>query len=290
MLKKKYEIVQDAPSHTSWDEYSRKSYNEYQILLETSADDEGAFQRFFEENPSFVPGAFELFGTSGHYPHTQSLISQPELNGGLFKRVPDFIWLAQDSLSFTPVLIEIEKPSKKTFTNAGVQSADFSQALGQILEWKAILSEPENILQFYRCFDIPDWIRKKTFAPQYGLIYGRRAEYESDQFLLKKRAQLVPADVMLASFDRLQPDPKGQFLLCSSLSHGKYTVKTIPPTFRYSPITADNLSVVNGFDIAIAQMKNCSDERKAFLSQRYPYWKKYGSQSNKGIMNTSDCE
>lgn len=290
MFEKKYKIIHDTPACISWDDYCKKSYDEYQSLLESSPDDEKAFQQFFEDNPTFVPGAFELFGTSGHYPYTQSLISQPELNGGLFKRVPDFIWLAQDSLFFTPVLIEIEKPSKRTFTNAGVQSADFTQALGQIAEWKAILSEPENVLQFYRCFNIPDWIRKKTFAPQYGLIYGRRKEFETDPFLLKKRAQLVPPDVMLASFDRLHPDPKGENLLCSTLSHGEYTVKTIPPTFRFSPSIAENLSIVNGFDAAIGKMKSCSAERKDFLSKRYPYWKIFGSQSNKGIMNTSDHE
>ena len=152
------------------------------------------------------------------------------------------------------------------------------------------VSIPENILQFYRCFDIPEWMKKKKFAPQYGLIYGRRAEYENNSILLGKRAQLVPPNVMLASFDRLQPDPKGQDLLCTSLSHGQYTVKTIPPTFRYSPMTADNLSVVNGFDYAITKMNHCSDERKNFLIKRYPYWKEYGSLDNKGVMNSSDCE
>lgn len=290
MFERKYEIVPNAPAHTSWDAYSKISLKEYRNLLETASDDETAFQHFFEENPSFVPGAFELFGSSGHYPYTQSLITQPKLDGGIFNRVPDFIWLAQDSLSFTPVLIEIEKPNKRTFTNAAIQSSDFTQALGQLQEWMSLLSIPENILQFYRCFDIPEWMKKKKFAPQYGLIYGRRAEYENNSILLGKRAQLVPPNVMLASFDRLQPDPKGQDLLCTSLSHGQYTVKTIPPTFRYSPMTADNLSVVNGFDYAITKMNHCSDERKNFLIKRYPYWKEYGSLDNKGVMNSSDCE
>ena len=290
MFKKNYEIIQNAPAPISWDEYSRSSYDEYQLLLQKCGNDESAFQHFLERNPSFVPGAFELFGTSGHYPFTQSLISQPQLNGGLFTRIPDFIWLAQDSLFFTPVLIEIEKPNKRTFTASGTQYAEFTQALGQITEWKAILSEPENVLQFYKCFDIPDWIRKKTFAPQYGLIYGRRSEFESDPLVLKKRAQLVPADVMLISFDRLHPDPKGDDLLCSTLCHGKYTVKTIPPTYRYSPATADNFSVVTGFDIAIPFMEKVSDERKDFLASRYAYWKEYGQITSKGILCPSDRE
>lgn len=290
MFKKKYEIIQDAPTPITWDEYAQRSYREYQDLLQTRGNDENTFQRFFERNPSFIPGAFELFGTSGHYPYTQSLIAEPQLNGGLFTRIPDFIWLAQDSLFFTPVLIEIERPSKKTFTANGTQSADFTQALGQIAEWKAILSEPENVLQFYRCFNIPDWIRKKTFAPQYGLIFGRRSEFESDPLLLKKRAQLVPKDVKLISFDRLSPDPKGCDLMCTTLSHGKYTVKTIPPTYRYSPATADNFSVVSGFADAVPHMEMTTAERQKFLVNRYAYWKEYGETERKGIIYPADRE
>ena len=148
----------------------------------------------------------------------------------------DWGWLlAQLHGSFTPAHAD-GCGAQRTFTASGTQSAEFTQALGQITEWKAILSEPENVLQFYKCFDIPDWIRKKTFAPQYGLIYGRRSEFESDPLLLKKRAQLVPADVMLISFDRLHPDPKGDDLLCSTLCHGKYTSIDLLKLVNFIPI------------------------------------------------------
>lgn len=290
MFKKKYEIIADAPATVSWDEYAKCSYNEYQELLKNNGDDESVFQHFFERNPSFMPGAFELFGTSGHYPFTQSLITQPQLNGGLFTRIPDFIWLAQDSSFFTPVLIEIEKPNKRTFTTTGCQSAEFSQALGQIAEWKSILSSPENVLQFYKCFNIPDWIRKKTFKPQYGLIFGRRTEFESDPLLLGKRAQLVQDDVKLISFDRLYPDPNGRDLMCTTLKKGKYTVKTIPPTYQYSPATADNFSVVSGFDSAVSHMEMTTPERQEFLVNRYAYWKEYGEMDRKGVFCPADRE
>lgn len=290
MFSKKYEIVENAPLPISWDDYAKTSYADYLDLLKTHSDDESAFQSFLEENPSFVPGAFELFGTSGHYPFTQSLIAQPRLNGGIFTRIPDFIWLAQDSLSFTPVLIEIERPSKKMFNQAGIPSADFTQAFNQITEWKAILSIPENVLQFYNCFNIPDWIRKKTFAPQFGLIYGRRSEYEKNAFLTQKRAQLAQNDVKIISYDRLNPDPKCADLLCSSLAAGKYSVKTIPPTYRYSPALADNFALVDGFDTAISKMQCTSPERKEFLLTRYPYWCEYGQSDRKGIYCPSDRE
>lgn len=290
MLEQTYEIIRDAPAPMSWEKYAKESYEEYQLLLQNHGDDESAFQHFFEQNPSFVPGAFELSAPSGHYPFTQSLIAEPELCGVLFDRIPDFIWLAQDSLSFTPVLIEIEKPNKKTFTKAGTQTADLTQAFGQIAEWQAILNNPVNVLQFYEYFKIPDRVRQKNFAPQYGIIYGRRSEFESDILLLKKRAHLAPAGVTLISFDRLYPEPKCSDLLCTTLSHGTYTVKTIPPTYRYSPGTADNLSVVSGFATAISHMEKISSERKAFLLSRYSYWESYGKREQKGCYSLSDYE
>lgn len=172
VLEQTYEIIRDAPAPMSWEKYAKESYEEYQSLLQNYGDDESVFQRFFEQNPSFVPGAFELSTPSGHYPFTQSLIAEPELCGGLFDRIPDFIWLAQDSLSFTPVLIEIEKPNKKTFTKAGTQTADLTQAFGQTVEWQAILNNPVNVLQFYECFKIPDWVRQKILLHNMGLFMG----------------------------------------------------------------------------------------------------------------------
>lgn len=290
MLEKKYKMAQNPPAPISWEEYSNKSYIEYQKLLRDHGDDEAVFQRFFEKNPSFVPGAFELSAPSGHYPFTQSLISEPKLRGVLFDRIPDFIWLAQDSLSFTPVLIEIERPNKKTFTSTGTQTAELSQALGQIAEWKSILGNAVNILTFYDCFRIPERMRKKKFSPQYALIYGRRAEFESDPFLTQKRANLAPEGVKLISFDRLHPDPNAIDLLCTTLSHGVYEVKTIPPFYRYSPMTADNLSVVTGFKDAIPNIEYISDERKKFLQDRYSYWENYGKIESKGIMYNCDHE
>ena len=51
MFERKYEIVPNAPAHTSWDDYSKISLKEYRNLLETASDDETAFQHFFEKTP-----------------------------------------------------------------------------------------------------------------------------------------------------------------------------------------------------------------------------------------------
>lgn len=191
-LLKEYEVIKDAPKQIDWDKYSEKSIREYKILLENSSDKEKIFQQFFEENPSFMPGALELFGQSGHYPYMDALISQPEI-GGIFRRRPDFVWLANDSLTFVPVFIEIEKPSKKMFNKDGTTTAEFNQALGQIHEWQYLLNQPTNRQLLYEYFNLPLEIREKTFMPQYLLVYGRRNEYQGNKMLTGIRAaQKIP--------------------------------------------------------------------------------------------------
>ena len=149
---KQYKVIKDGAKPIGWDLYYEKVIAEFESLLENSEDKEEIFQKFFEENPAFVPGALELYGQSGHYPYMDALISQPDI-GTVFKRKPDFIWLANDSLTFVPVLVEIERPNKKMFNKDGTTTAAFNQAIGQIYEWKYLLNQPLNIQMFYDYFD-----------------------------------------------------------------------------------------------------------------------------------------
>ena len=125
-------------------------------------------------------------GLSGHYPHMDTLISQPEI-GIAVKRKPDFLWLAQDSVDFTPVFIEIERPNKSMFTKEKIPNKDFNQALNQLDEWRGILNGGVNIQAFYQNFSIPLSMQQKNFKPRFVLIYGRRNEYENDEYLQKIR-------------------------------------------------------------------------------------------------------
>ena len=79
-------------------------------------------------------------------------------------------------------------------------------------------------------------------------------------------------------------------MLCTKLSQREYHVKTIPPTYRYSPATADNLKIVSGFQEAISKMKRTTPDRIKFLLDRYAYWRDYASKERKGIICPSDCE
>ena len=113
-LKKKYELVNPDAKPIDTDEYLRKAKEEYASILSYDYH-ESIYQTFFEKNPAFLPGAYEIIGNAtGHAPHMNALISQPIIGDGI-QRKPDFMWLAKNSLCFCPVLIEIERPSKEEF-------------------------------------------------------------------------------------------------------------------------------------------------------------------------------
>ena len=289
MLKKKYTILENIPPAVSMDVYIAAATQRYQEMLNDSSLDEKSFQLFFEENPSFIPGEFEAIGSSGHDAYLGTLITQPRIGTNLI-RVPDFMWLANNSLSFCPVLIEIEKPSKEQFKSDDVPYAKFNQAYDQITEWKAILENPNNRQRFYDTFSIPERYQKMAFAPQYVLIYGRRSEYESEDFRREKRFQMQGNDTRIMSFDRLKPNRNSYNAITTKVSNGKYYVKHIPPTFVFEPFSAPALIHLQEFKDRIADIKMISDERRKFLLERYDYWAEFGKQDNLGLINTSDRE
>ena len=289
MLVKQYDIIPDAPKAINMGEYIIKSDLKYKALLETEANKEHSFQHFLEENPAYVPGAFEVFGLSGHYPYMNCLITQPRINDKQL-RIPDFMWLANDSLSFCPVLIEIEKPSKEQFRKDEINRFEFTQAYNQIIEWKAILSTISGQESFYERFSIDEENRKKEFKPQYILVYGRRSEYEKDEWLRRKRALFQNDDICIMSFDRLHASRDVYDLVTCTVSNGQYYVRYIPPTFVYRPVTSHVLQKWIGFTSALSRIPDISEERRVFLQNRFEYWMCFGAKKNHGIMNSGDYE
>lgn len=289
MFEKRYEIIKDGPKAISWDKYEQVTREEFERLLLNNGDDEECFQTFLEKNPSMVPGAWGMLGESGHYPYLGTLIAQPEIEG-IKERIPDFLWLSTDSGTFAPVFIEIEAPNKRLFTSTGRTSAAFTEALGQLSEWKAIMNKPTNVQMFFEKYSIPDWLRDRKFKPHYVLIYGRRSEFENDNWLLSTRSELVRENETLMSYDRLNPDSKSQFIVCSRVTSGEYYVKNIPPTYKLGPNLAEYYSKLKDFKKAVNIMERTSEKRKAFLIERYDYWLKFSNSANQGVIWTGDYE
>jgi len=105
---------------------------------------EAQYQEFLETNPCFVPGGRSVDGPSGHGPWPHALIRQPKLPG-LATRQPDFMWIATDSESTYPVLVELERPDKKWFTLDGRTHSDLNHAVDQLRDWEAWLAKPANV-------------------------------------------------------------------------------------------------------------------------------------------------
>jgi hypothetical protein len=271
----KYKFTYSPPPPIEDSEYKVELQNEFLQLLEQHSTNEKAFQTLFEKNPGMLPGAKSEFDgfPSGHGPYLQTLISQPKISG-LVNRRPDFLWISYDSCALCPVLIEIEAPSKKHFNKNGTPTSNLKNAINQLQEWKATLEDPINIQKFCADYDLRQ-LGKLTFEPYYLLIYGRRGEYLENEWLTRKRAQLLPRRerMFLMSYDRLIPVRVNKYMCCT-VKNGMYTAKCLSPNFTLSPYD-DNYSRINNFEKAVSNMQFTSNERKKFLIEKIPYWLKF---------------
>lgn len=114
----KQEIELAHSRKTDWAEYEKK-VGEYEGLLSKSAD-ETEFQKFFENNPIFLESK------------VKTSVPKASLGGESY---PDFFMILHDS---SYVIVEIEKPGVKLFTQIGDPKAEFTHAQQQIrdyLQW-----------------------------------------------------------------------------------------------------------------------------------------------------------
>jgi hypothetical protein len=75
-----YEIEEPPVKAVSWNDYEsgvRSLWHD--ILNRRASPTEAEVQMFLAQHPSLVPGAFGLFGESGHFPLWCGLIAQPLL-------------------------------------------------------------------------------------------------------------------------------------------------------------------------------------------------------------------
>ncbi len=288
-LEKTYEI-KEGPSAYDIASYALEKNHEYLNLLD-SASAEIEFQKFFESNPSFVPGAWTPATKSGHYPLHCALITQPELRG-LTTKISDFMWIATHSSGWYPTLIEIEKPDKKIFKNNGTPTADFTQARNQLEQWRTWFNNPCNVQLFMEMYQIPDYMRnQRQMQLHMILVYGRRDEFSQNPNRSKDRMSFTASDLELMSYDRLSCDKElGDAITIRLNSSSSYEAVAIPPTFKLGPTLSERLVNVHRIDKAIEKNTHIPDERKRFLINRLPYWINWKKTSEGGIVNSGDRE
>ena len=263
LREEKFEMGNQAES---WGEYSARVLMKWHSLLSVDSS-ESEIQSFLESHPLMLLATYNKH----HTPLFRSLFTQPLLPGFNSKR-PDFMWLATDSECVSPILIEIEKPSKKWFTKKGVPTADFTQATNQLTQWKEWFSNPENRTIFRKGYRLDEkGLRSKTriLEPHYVLLYGRREEVANKESI--RRASARP-DTTIMTFDRLELLEKfGNCIICIN---NKFEVLTFPSVAQIGPnVVWEEWDMLSGLELAIKNSNDISIERKKFLCQRITYWK-----------------
>jgi hypothetical protein len=201
------------------------------------------------------------------------------------------MWLAADSATLYPVLIEIETPAKRWFTGRGIPTQQFTQALSQLREWRAWFSRPNNQAVFMQQFDIdPDYDRGR-FRPQFVLVYGQRAEFSEAPHLLPLRTAQEHPDEAFMTFDRLKPLRSQDAFICIRRRPRWYECVSVPPILRMHPGLAHHWLGVRGRAKAILNCEWMAPERREFLAGRIDYWDRWAAKRrDKGIINMSDDE
>lgn len=260
------------PPGWSWDEYEDWLTPQWRRCIEVNAHDEIAVHHFLEEHPCLLPGG-EADGASigGHHgPWPAAVVSQPPLSGTFFRR-PDFLWPTKVSSVFMPVFLELERPDKQWFTNSGRQTAELSQAIAQVAEWRSWLESAANQLAFHETYGVSSAIRSYfRFQPIFHLVYGRRAEFIHDPRRSQTRDSLRPEWLSWSTYDRLTPASNAsQWVTVRVRPRGGWEVIAIPPTFDFPTYFADEaLQGIVGFDAAISANTLISDDRKDYLLDR----------------------
>ena len=121
------------------------------------------------------------------------------------------MWITRSTALITPVCIEIEKPGKRWFTKGGHPTAELSQALDQLIDWKVWFSESENQSIFRKTY-LRGQYEDRQLLPQYVLIYGRASEFEvpgpherPDRLRKKRDFMRRGDDEHFMTFDSLRP-------------------------------------------------------------------------------------
>jgi hypothetical protein len=270
----------DRPQAPSWEEYEAWLMPQWRRLL-TSNPNENDVQNFLELHPCLIPGATNNIGPGGHHlPSFCSVIRQPPLQGLGPKRVPDFMWVRQDTGAIRPICIEIESPGKSWFSKASrTPTAELTQAIDQLTEWKVWFNSPENRLIFAKTY-APDHLHRPV-EPQFVLIFGRNEEFrvgsskhDNPSYMRLKRDHMPRKNEHFLTYDQLKPEREAEDYATLTLTAYEWQLHSIPPTFSTGSHIMEISGVAADPSRAISQTDLISAERKAYLLDRWNYWRK----------------
>jgi hypothetical protein len=256
----------------SWDDYAEIVTAEWHKLLNDPAVGEPEIHDFLEQHPCLVPG-YDAFDGAGYGnlpagPGHCCLYSKPPLPYGTAKRIPDFMWVTTDSRTQWAVLIEIEDPKKPWLTKSGQQTAKFTQAEAQVVEWKSLLSDPENKKRFMEMYGLPGYYPLEFV---FCLVYGRRDTVLSLDSI-RRRHGMMRSEIHTRTFDRLRPAEPTRDYICIRYLGGKLKAVSIPPTLKLNLGLVWRWQDVADKSKATLSSLHFDPVRQKFLAERFDYW------------------
>lgn len=272
----------ERPRAIDWAVYRDRVMSEWRALLDSDPE-EPEVQAFLELHPAMVPGGSGDVGPGGHHgSEMRAVFRRPPLKGGRRDREPDFMWVTRSSGLITPILVEIEKPSKRWFTQDGRPTAKFSEAHDQLNDWRAWFAVPENQALFRDRYLFGDRYRDRGMEPWFVLIYGRHAEFEpggghaDPGSLLFKRDGMRGSHEQLMSFDSLMPRYEHSDTMTVSMAAKGPTPFAFSPMFGTSASTTPMTATVLGDPSeALARSVMMTPRRKAYLAERWEHWRRH---------------
>lgn len=265
----------------AWNDYVAEVLVRWRSLLDGEPE-EGEVQKFLELHPSMIPGGSGDIGPGGHHGSEMTAVfREPTLKGAGRSFEPDFMWVTRSTSLITPILIEIEKPSKRWYQEKSQRpTAELRDALDQLADWRSWFNEDENSSIFRSEFLFEDSYDDRPIEPQFVLIYGRQSEFEqggghTDPGALrhKRDSQRRPGESFM-TFDSLRP----------RYDHANSMTLTMtakgPKPFAFSPMYgtdtytgADALRLGEPAE-ALQRSVMITPERKQYLADRWQHWKR----------------
>lgn len=206
-----------------------KLKKDFENFINKADINENDVQEYLEKNTELIPKKFmENHGISENV-----IISKLPIG---LKYVTDFAFVSKCTIFWNIVLIEIEDPKKKMFTQKDDFSADFTQAKGQIDNWKSLLNydknEKELLEKSLKTLLVPERMRDNPINIKYVLVYGRSSEINNDT-RKKKFAQLNgSSDVAVVTYDSLknrwENTKLGNCIIANIVSGDKLSLKIVP--------------------------------------------------------------
>ncbi|MGP5383628.1 Shedu anti-phage system protein SduA domain-containing protein [Glutamicibacter arilaitensis] len=266
------------PRPSNWEYYSDQVRAKWFDLLSTDPE-ERAVQEFLELHPAMIPGGSGDIGPGGHHGSQMSAVfRQPNLSGAGKDFIPDFMWVTKSSSLITPILIEIEKPSKRWFNKDGSPTAKFAQATDQLDQWRSWFAHDSNPALFRQRYMFEELHLNRALKPQFVLIYGRDSEFtlggghSAPWSLRHKRESKRKPDETFMSFDSLVPRYDHQNSVTVTMTANGPMPFAFSPVYQTHSMTGLDARVLGDPSEALERSVMMTSERKTYLAKRWEYW------------------